>query len=515
MHLRKRGRIWYGTVYVDGHATERSTGCTDKAAARAVLGQWEREAADPHRAAAQATLNDALSLLLDDRSARVAHGDGSAATVRFYQQKAGHLLRLLGHELLIGQLKDASQTWRYIDARRQEGAKPVTIEKELIALRSALKLARERGLWRGDIDAVIPATFAPQYVPKNRSPTRDEVLSLLPHLSPGSAAAVCFVLATAAESAALHAAQRSDVPEELDAADLRVRVRGTKNKFRDARVAIVSDEQRLLLAYAVRHAQGTGSKLFGPLDNLRRELNEAAKRAKVAPLSPHDLRRAAGQWLIDLGMPLELVSRVLRHADTRITETVYARVRERDLADRMIDAIDPRYARDANSARPLKPLIKTITELPAPKQRRALYRIDCDERTLAQWARARGVPKSTLHHRVVTLGMSMERALELGKGRPAGLAPPTASPVIEPKRKKRETPPTEAPDNPASARDSMPSDCRTGAGELAEKVHSVDVMDAVQPTPELKKPRKKRGSLVPRDGIEPPTRGFSILCSTD
>ncbi len=33
--------------------------------------------------------------------------------------------------------------------------------------------------------------------------------------------------------------------------------------------------------------------------------------------------------------------------------------------------------------------------------------------------------------------------------------------------------------------------------------------------PETQEPRKKRGSSVPRDGIEPPTRGFSILCSTN
>jgi hypothetical protein len=118
----------------------------------------------------------------------------------------------------------------------------------------ALKLARERGLWRGDVEAVIPATFDPEYVPKKQSPTREEVLTLLPHLSPDAAAAVCFVLATSAESAALYAARRSDIPEELDRADLRVRVRGTKNKFRDAHVVIVSDEQRLPLEYAARHA---------------------------------------------------------------------------------------------------------------------------------------------------------------------------------------------------------------------------------------------------------------------
>ena len=71
MHLRRRGNIYYATVWLDGRRVERSTGCTEKEAARTVLRQWEREAADPNRATSDTTLNDALSLLLEDRQARV------------------------------------------------------------------------------------------------------------------------------------------------------------------------------------------------------------------------------------------------------------------------------------------------------------------------------------------------------------------------------------------------------------------------------------------------------------
>src|SRR5512132_3683189 len=95
MHLRQRGKIWYGTVYDEhGNRDERSTGCTDKAAARAVLATWEREAA-------ATTLNDALTLLLEDRAARVTNGDGSKETVSFYKKKSGHLVRVFGHDFRI------------------------------------------------------------------------------------------------------------------------------------------------------------------------------------------------------------------------------------------------------------------------------------------------------------------------------------------------------------------------------------------------------------------------------
>ena len=68
---------------------------------------------------------------------------------------------------------------------------------------------------------------------------------------------------------------------------------------------IVSDEQRLLLAHAATHAQGVEGKLFRSLGNLRHELLAAAKKVALEPLPRHALRKAAGQWLIDLSVPLE------------------------------------------------------------------------------------------------------------------------------------------------------------------------------------------------------------------
>ena len=43
-----------------------------------------------------------------------------------------------------------------------------TIAKELVALRAALKLAKRRGIWKGDPAEVLPVGFAPEYKPRNR-----------------------------------------------------------------------------------------------------------------------------------------------------------------------------------------------------------------------------------------------------------------------------------------------------------------------------------------------------------
>lgn len=58
-----------------------------------------------------------------------------------------------------------------------------------------------------------------------------------------------------------------------------------------------------------------------------------AAEAGLPDLHPHDLRRTFGSWLVQAGVGIERVSRLLRHADVAITARVYAHLRPSDLAD--------------------------------------------------------------------------------------------------------------------------------------------------------------------------------------
>jgi len=362
----------------------------------------------------KATLSDAIDRVMVDRAARARNGDGAAVTVDFYRRLGGHLTRVLGARLPLARFETAALASEYIHRRRRQRAKDTTIKKELMLLRAALRHAKELGLWAGSLEAVIPKTFSPAYHPKHRDLTRREVLALMPYLLPDAAAAVAFIVATSAESAALGTARRDDLPAPSDP-QARVHVRGTKADKRDRFVPIITDEQWVLLDYVRRHAQGKGGLLFGSLTNFRRDLTLAAEAAGIANVWPHALRKAAGQFLIDLGVPLELVSRVLGHGDTRITETVYARVRDRDLGDRMLGAIDPAYARRTLQARTAPERVATITALPEPKAGPLLYTLNGESRTLAAWARYYAIPKTTLYSRVIERGIPMAAAVRLGE----------------------------------------------------------------------------------------------------
>jgi hypothetical protein len=142
----------------------------------------------------------------------------------------------------------------------------------------------------------------------------------------------------------------------------------------------------------------------------------------------------------------------------------------------VLDSIDPRYAQRATAARGERKHVPTLTTLPDPKTGPTTYDVGGVTRILDEWAEVSGISKTTLHHRVVKKRMPMADALSLGKG-------------------------TKGKRLPGS------SDCRTGAATEAEKV---DVVDAQAVQPKARPRRKRARKPVPRDGIEPPTRGFSM-----
>ena len=75
----------------------------------------------------------------------------------------------------------------------------VTISKEIVALRSALKLARRAWLFEGDPGAICPHGFAPEYEPRKRFLTREELCRLLASQTKDHAAQIAFMVATSAE----------------------------------------------------------------------------------------------------------------------------------------------------------------------------------------------------------------------------------------------------------------------------------------------------------------------------
>jgi integrase len=69
------------------------------------------------------------------------------------------------------------------------------------------------------------------------------------------------------------------------------------------------------------------------IESVKSGFNACARDAQLKDLHPHDLRRTFGSWLVQAGVGIERVSKLLRHGDVAITARVYAHLRPTDLAE--------------------------------------------------------------------------------------------------------------------------------------------------------------------------------------
>ena len=315
--LFKRGNVWW--CWINGE--RRSTGCRDRKAAELAARELERRAADPAYAAANTTsLDAAIRTFLDHTSAK----GRSPRTYAFYEQKAGHITRVLkGHTALAA--VTPSVVDGYIKQRLTEGASRHTVKKELVTLTGVLRLAKRRGEFVRDIDAVMPSGFSSAYEPRKRFLRPDELERLLAELHPMRGAHVAFIVATSARRGEAERAERADVNLETG----HVVIRGTKTA-KSARIVPVPPAFRPLLERALRDAPDD-APLFRPWDNMVRDLCAASKRAKVPVVSANDLRRTTAQWLRQAGVDAASVAEVLGHADARMVERVYGKQSPADL----------------------------------------------------------------------------------------------------------------------------------------------------------------------------------------
>ncbi len=364
---KRKGRTskddpWYA-LYKDQNDVwvRKSTGYTDKKLAEQKLVELQRRSLDPDGATQDsATLTDALNLLLKERASQVKAGLRSKHTLTYYRNKAGTLTAILGGGLLLKNL-----TAPVIDAyivERRNGVCENSISKELNALHAAMKLAKRARMWAGDM-SIFPIAFAPEYVPRKRFMTLEEIDLYRAVMAPDRFAILAFSVATSAEWAAWWRATPGDISKDFTVCH----VHGSKNKNRDRTIPILlpacqellkeakakanqDKKQGLLFTWepSFRHTLNEATAAVYPCECFRRDIVEhrdgttstkitrrvCAKCRKVK-LSPNDLRRTHGKWLRQAGVSNDDAAPMLGHADGTMMAKVYGTMSPMELAPQL------------------------------------------------------------------------------------------------------------------------------------------------------------------------------------
>lgn len=362
--------IWYVSFWIKDSNTgekkrvKRTTNCTDKRAADSVGKKIERDeteiSLDPEKAEQQsATLETLMDTFLKNLRSNAKVGKKSPKTVTFYEDKSKAVIRGFGKVLALQE--DEEKEWttaeldakgkdfrlvklsakfldEFIEVRREMEVTELTISKELVCLRSALKIAKRRGLWSGDMQRIVPVGFSPNYQPRKRALNQKELDMLIKELNANAGAVVAFIVATSARFSEAMSAQR----EDIDLANGIVRIRGTKTEDSIREVPIVTEWQKKLIEHSLEYAESTDKNLFQHWDNsnANRDLEKACNRIKILKCTPNDLRRTCATWLRVSGIPLELVAPVMGHKTTQMVQLVYGRLSGMQLKERMNQVLE-------------------------------------------------------------------------------------------------------------------------------------------------------------------------------
>lgn len=323
---------WYTSVKENGEFRQRSLGTADEKEAivrEADLKRGLSRGGSLHQKTL--TLKEALNFVIQEK----VLNENAAGTKDMYVWKAKRLcgffgpgrdMRTIDHEavqaFIIFRKEGGLEPFRNKDDEPREPVKLHTIGKELVALRQAIRMAKIKKACEADIDSIMPMGFSTKYKPRKRALTPFEAWNLFAACTTvRQQVYLAFSVATSARHSEILCALVDDIDFDLK----QVYLRGTKTSESDRYVPITEMNEPFLRLIAkitpAGHRLIEGSKM-----TKGRFLNRKSKKLGMEHVTPNDLRRTAATWLVQSGVDLWHVAKVLGHKDTRMVERVYGQL---------------------------------------------------------------------------------------------------------------------------------------------------------------------------------------------
>jgi len=217
----------------------------------------------------------------------------------------------------------------HVDALRARGFGQATVNKRLRLLRGAFNKGVQRGYLA--VNPMANGRFEAVDLRAPRIVTPDEETALLDAAEKEAGLRMRAFVYVALNTGARRGELLGLTWDRVDFEGERVHFTHTKGK-RDRYVPIgkpVVDLLRRLQMQTLKH----GGPFVGMMDAIAHKWSAIVERAKVAAVTPHDLRRTYVTRLIRAGVPLPTVQKLVGHADIQTTMVYYTWVSDGDLKD--------------------------------------------------------------------------------------------------------------------------------------------------------------------------------------
>ena len=236
-----------------------------------------------------------------------------AAATEFY---IAALITGLGGARLLHHITDADLA-RYV-ATRRSNVSDSTVNRELAQFRAMNRKAKD--LWNY---VASPAVVGQHMLPEPAARTRyldraDEADRLLDACAPHLRPVIVAALATGLRRGNLLALDWSQV--DLRHRVITVMVKSRKPGGKALTVPIIAPLMVELMALGPKQNGPVFLRKGKPLGSVKTAFRAACRRAGVTGFRFHDLRHTCASWLIQAGVPLDVIQAILGHAHISTTQ---------------------------------------------------------------------------------------------------------------------------------------------------------------------------------------------------
>lgn len=315
MGLVKRGDTWWMSFMYQGRQIRRSTGTSDRRLAEAILGKVKGQIIEgrffdkPKEQRRMVT--ELLDRYLREHAVRRANYRREQTSVR-------NLKAFFGNPTL--DHVTPKRIVAYKNQRYTDGVKPATINRELATLKKAFNLARREWEWCTD-NPVCRVSMEQENNTRDRWLTVDEEQRLLHAAGPWLRELMMF---------ALHTGMRQGEILDLTWAGVdlfRRTVTVFKSKNGERRTIPLNQTVLELLMHKYGSRSGDTALVFPSeaqtrlnASNIRRSLNLALEKVKITNFHFHDLRHTCATRMVQAGVDLYKVQRLLGHKSSIMTQ---------------------------------------------------------------------------------------------------------------------------------------------------------------------------------------------------